>query len=627
MAVERIKPFPELPHSDDVYVLDLFGGVTPNVSEPDNPLIECLLTPVEKRTQSANTYLQRVTKNQIKISLAIGYLPALYLGRTFKSQEFANSEEGPPSETVTIELDTTTLGSEKSQRDLSLLWPISTVKFLDTANKAQFTCGVARQINTDSLRTKRNNGEVLQFAIPDLEIIRFYLTNSSFSCKQIFTGAFQPGELEKRVINEIHESALYNEETKQARFVYRLGYHREDGLSLARILFEPNDYALRAAQSVYKSLTKNRVNSASVIGYPNTFFPFRQIIQLTVKGRRLETKPINDAEKNYIFLVNQIVACTGKFPFSELSFYCDTAPGTDPASDDADVAFASQLYLDRGPTHGSNKNGYSVSDARPSATAEAIITSLEQRIFYDSDNVAQEFKPTRPSTYRSQKRIRRNDDLLMDASTGKGTSGKSTGAKLVIKDENIPKPVLPSLPADLETFKLVLKGIAFSKPEWDLSPVPISDSEPYSFFPEVPCEKRKSWMRVFSFMDSERIQRRALLCTQVKIDDLYFYLFEAQRRPRDNSDGTKEQMPILLIRKPDYGILLGRDFSAMLIKTVELKTWPPENEMTSFIRDQTAHGMGATKTDDLSERIISMINKNLPKKNEVILSINNLDEA
>lgn len=171
MAAKNIKPFPELPY-DSIYVLDLMGGVSTNLAEPDNPLIDCYFTPLIPTLRSENTSFQRDTSKQIRIPLAVGYLPSLYLGQAFEAQKRAPAENWPPAETLTIEINTTTLLSHQNQATLSLRWPISAYRFSAAAKKIQFTAGVAQQIETDVERNKWKNNSDVQIAIPDMEITR-----------------------------------------------------------------------------------------------------------------------------------------------------------------------------------------------------------------------------------------------------------------------------------------------------------------------------------------------------------------------------------------------------------------------------------------------------------------------
>lgn len=627
MVGNGMKPYPELPDSDDLYVLDMFGGVSPNIDEPDNPLLECFLTPLTPREASdGKSRLQRNTSSQICISLAVGYLPSLYLGCTFKRQRRAPLEYWPDTEIATLEIDTSTLFSEKKQGELALKWPLTAHRFTKSGNRALFTTGIAKQIHTNSARSRWKNGESISVAIADIEIIRFYLSNSSFSCKQIFTGAFQNNELAHRVVNDNYEPRYFDTEARYARFIYRNGYVKEDALSLGRILFEPNGYALRAAQSVHNSIVRSRINSASPIGYPHTFFPFRQTIRLEVVGRRL---PTNNEKDSFVFLMQKIIRCSGTFPFKDLSFYCDSAPGLGPGPEDGDAAFATNIYSDTGPAHQGADVGYSLSDMRPSKDSSTIETILDERSFDDLENITFSYQTDHPSTYRSQPRIRREIETLVNASTGAGTSGLSSSAKQTIRDRNVEgmnlaeapevdETVVTPLPTDLQTFEKVIENIKAARSEWSVAQLYIPDGYSSrricSVFPMVKCEVRTDRMRQFSFMDKAQLQRRNLLCFEIIVNEHYLYLFEAERRPRDGSDEPdfKEQMPILLLHRPDYSEVLGKDFMLFLEKTVELKRWPLANELYGFRRQHTLHGLGANTVIDLAERIINLISRSLP---------------
>lgn len=86
MPAHDLKPFTGLPTDDIKYVLDFIGGVKPNLREHDNPLLECYFTPFAPPAENPQDKPFRQHKGQICIPIAVGYLPALVLGRTFQNQ-------------------------------------------------------------------------------------------------------------------------------------------------------------------------------------------------------------------------------------------------------------------------------------------------------------------------------------------------------------------------------------------------------------------------------------------------------------------------------------------------------------------------------------------------------------
>lgn len=86
MPTHELKPFAGLPIDDIKYVLDFIGGVRPNLREHDNPLLECYFTPLAPPKENPAGKSFRQHKGQIPVNIAVGYLPALVLGRTFQNQ-------------------------------------------------------------------------------------------------------------------------------------------------------------------------------------------------------------------------------------------------------------------------------------------------------------------------------------------------------------------------------------------------------------------------------------------------------------------------------------------------------------------------------------------------------------
>ena len=624
-----LKRFRDLPHTEGLLRLDWFGGISPNLNEPDNPFIECLFSPITKTPTPENPEeikWKRDMKNQIRAGISVGYLPSLFLGQYFKSGKRAPLAEWQPMETITFELNTGDASAitETYLPDISIeSWSApASARFEYTANRAGIKKLIGRLHKTDH---KKIAQAFKKFPVPfeliihEIELIRFYLTNSEYSCKQIFTGAFQNDQLFVRVINALHEAPSFDPQTESGRFIYRHGYKQEDALSLGRILFEPNAHALHAAQRVHKQIVADRINhDGDQLGYARADFPFSGSTHLRLSGRRLKTAT------GYIFLACRILGCTGPFPFKHLSYCDEITPGGVPAPDDAPIAFPGLRTIDSGPAHSDGNDettGESASDERPSSASARIAAQLGARDYGALKDVTLKVEKLRDSTHRSKSKFPQYLESLLNASTGAGTLGASSCARQTITERNLrPSTVSP----DLETFIQVLKGLRTLKAAWGVKTICVghgtqdeASGEWFSFFPEVRCEKRKSIVRQFSFMDKEKLIGRRFLCAEIQVEGRYFYLFEAQRRLRDTSSLVKgqslykEDLPILLLRGAEHGQYIGVDFLPFMKLAVTKETWPAQDELKGFVRDYTVHGLGAQSVDEITSRIVDLVMRNL----------------
>lgn len=265
----HLKPFKELNHDNTLLRLDWFGGITPNLKEPDNPLIDCYFTPFVENTSNgqSNNKPTRNIKNQIRAGLSVGYLPSLFLGQYFRSGKRAPLFTWPIYETISFELDTSNpydvIDRYITDLDLEPSSDLVAYKYKNGAEKSGIKQLTGFILHTDKDTTPEARADFpakFTVYIHEMELIRFYLTNSEYSCQKLFTGAFQDHRIFVDVFNAIHEKPWFDHKNRTGRFVYRHGYKKEDALTLGRILFEPDWLALKAAQKVYKQITIDRIN-------------------------------------------------------------------------------------------------------------------------------------------------------------------------------------------------------------------------------------------------------------------------------------------------------------------------------------------------------------------------------
>lgn len=638
----KLKPFSELAHTDQIVRLDWFGGISPNFNEHDNPLIECFFTPIERKTnfdQSVDAYPQfsRNLKEQFRAGISVGFLPSLILGKLYKGGQALPISQWPAREFIELEIDTANRNTVTESFYDEIGFESNFKPVYDNFYTANFS-GVkklkGKLLNSNNKVTqeflKKNKNVNLTVLLNEIELIRFYLTNSEFSCKQIFTGAYQAEEIARRVVNLNYMNRSGKSDGIEGhRLVYRHGYKESDAPMLARILFDESQCSLKAAQRVFKTISASRVNLMDTqLGYCRTDFPFQGTTRLQLSGRRVKTK------SGWEFLANRIIGCTGPFPFEKLSFCDEIEQGGGPAPDDAEVAFENLHYSDRGPAHSKNnsQSGESRSNERPSATAESLNEVLGIRNFTGLLNVPLIREKLRNSTYRSQDKIARYQENLVNASTGKGTTGASSSAKQSITEDNLQPSLLTK---DLETFIAAVRGLQDHQPNWKIQSIGINlefeenvggRKENFSCFPPVLCNVHAKYQQ-FSYLDKQQRQSRRLICMEIEIDGKYFYLFEAQRRKSEKTNrqkkanyenetrlpitAYKEDLPILTLHNAGYERQCKDNFLHILELTVTKKNWPNQSKLSSFVRSEIIHCSINQNVQDLTKKIENHLIGNL----------------
>lgn len=622
MKTNNLKPFQELNHSDKLLRLDWFGGVQSNLYEYDNPLIECIFTPFDQPYPNAgSTTLKHKRSDQFMAGIALGYLPVLCIGQYFRNGKWADLNDWLLPETITFDLDVSDSDSESiiecalSDLQLDPVADFIANRFKNTANCSGIKKlhGTLRSTSNPKIKVIPAKQDVF---IHEMELIRFYLTNSTHSCINIFTGAFSKERISTRVVNEIHEKVSFDPQTGAGRFVYRHGYRRDDAPILGRILFDESARALNAAQRVSRKIIADRINAETDwLGYPRTNFPFLGSTRLTLSGRRVKTAT------GFIFLAYRIHSCSAPFPYKSLSYCDEIAPGGKPAPEDAPFAFDGKRTSDVGPAHDDDLIGESKSDEPPSASSVQIYIEMGKREYLGLSGVPIEKEKRRDCSHRSRNKPVRYLENLLNASTGGGTTGESSTTRQSITEEIvIPSPVTP----DLKTFIAVIQGLRKIREDWKITTIIVgtgseSDGEQTSYFPQVACEKFNGIARQFSFTDDAKKERRRFICAQILISKQYIYLFEAQRRLRfpvsPKAPPTyKEILPILLLRKPGYEEIDVADFLPIIEQTVINKTWPDKSDIGEFVKAYTVHGNGVKTVKQMCTRVAKLVGRNVSEE-------------
>ncbi|MCG9065642.1 hypothetical protein LH425_11460 [Laribacter hongkongensis] len=611
VIIPQLPLFKEISHQDQCYRLEWMGGICTNLGDPSNPLLECFFTPVNPVSG------RRDFSNQIRAGIAIGYLPTLFLGQTFQGNNRRPRFESAPAR-LTLRLDLQQPGAVEETSLLS----IDTAARFDPVHQRFLKPRADHESSTLRAGLKRLQGTVVNthaqtdaptvILVPELELLRFYYVSSEYMAKLIFTGHFGRQSWAESTYNLLHEEPSYDLESGVARFVYRLGFSRDDVPVLARILFEGGDrWAQRGVYRPGKLAIAQRINAAgsSSLFYPRTRFPFMAQTTLELTGSYWNLKT-----NHPVFLVHQILSCSGPFPFKGISYCEEVGKGGKPAGSDAPVAFPGRR---RRHLSGNSTPGQGLSTDPPAGGVEKQLFEATARKFIGLQGVPIVREKRRDCTHQADGGSSGPVEHLPHSSTGNPTQGNTSAKPLTIKG----KTLRPSaVPANLDAFLEALDVLNNTKPEWRMETIPAGLDGFYdearqawfSLFPMVPCEKRTLHLRQFSFMDDEQTEQRRLVCAQLTIGkEQYVYLLDAERRERKQSERGQspymDVLPIALLHTLNYAPIDDDLFDKILIAAVKKTTWPLTGGIEGIVRDDTRHSKGAKDVRDIAARMITLV--------------------
>lgn len=597
--------------SSNIWLLDWFGGLVDNPRDFSNPSIECVLTPCTLTPNRASGVIRHIGR-QVGATVGVAALGAIRIGGQYINGEFSGaSVAGYAEETIIFRIDADKPESiDECSLDQIGIDPLSMLISAPLGESGIKSC--VKSVHGELIHTNNNRSPdrnatpdrpaFAQVLFHELEIIRFYYTNSTRLIRAVFNNQFAGENLVDEVIYTGHEGPHYDWERGHHRFEYRLGFYRADACIIARAVFDPTQTAMEGMRRISQSIIKSKINEEHPLktGYPRTKFPFRGVAELTLTGRRVRLR-----NGNFIFVVHRIESCSGSFPFEDLSFQCEIEPGGPPAPEGSPEAFPERPPVSTGP---GQSNGIMDSEGCPIEGSESVESMADIRRFTGLNPARCVVEKFRPNTHTSSKNPWKKYDLsLIKSSPGTPTHGRSDAVKQSIVDTIEGGEV----PVDLKVFVEILYGLKLRNINWKISTISISASsgrDPqsntiYSCFPAIACAELTRVPRQFSFMDREKTIRRKVICAQLEINGECLYLLEAERRHNDQG-GYMEELPILMLWATDRASIGRHIFDELLILTVEntSKTWPQDLSRFGLELRRIQHGK-ARNIADLVDRV------------------------
>lgn len=627
MALVR-RPIKQLQlDSNFVWLLDYFGGLVVNPRDERQESVECILTPCTPHPQH-QWKLQRRLAGQVIATVGVNAIGTLQLGHQVQNGEFIKSSVSSSLEEIVFLFDSRKL-TENNEIYLNKAGIVPASALINYRLSAEGVNSAVKLIDGELLKTDNQRSpdrdasqykpHPIQVLFHELEIIRFYYTNSAHLNDAIFGGDFSDNLLYRKIVSNLHEGPHRQLDSKTARFEYKSGFNFEDAILLGRILFEDPSAALEGVRRIHLSKLVTRANEVNpnFTGYPRTKFPYLQKVVLKLKGRRIKL-----VDGRFIFLVHRIEECNAKFPFHDLSFQRVVEPGGPPPPEGAPEAYPNKK-TQTGP---GQHQGAIDTEARPTKNSIAAASSPEMRRFTLLDVNRCNTEKARPSTHSSAKsKPPIFNPKLENSSAGTPTWTDTNAVRQEVRDKFIrteeneeDKRNVDKASIDLELFKNILESLKKHYGINSINPISITSgqtdkNEPqsgdgfYSFFPVIACPERKSLDRQFSFLNKSRNQRRKLICASLEINERLFYLLEAERRLNDDN-AYMDDLPILLVWMTNFETVDMATLYTILVNTVKnpSKTWPRHTSFLNLNQRRIDHDK-MRSPDVVANRIIKFI--------------------
>lgn len=209
---------------------------------------------------------------------------------------------------------------------------------------------------------------------PCIETIQFYFCVSDNLSQELFTGGL------------VHESnTIFSPKyvVPEAKLNEGFAHHirlreripDDDHLVVGRIAYSRD--AMRAAMAIYNPIRAGGINKKideNITINPVCFFPFNGESTISVHGREIEANgPQDEYKGKKIFLVFNILDCTGRFPFEKI-FHSRDNDGTEGDSDGQQKSNWSE------PSNNNDKDGKDTDDKEPSANSGSSHNKNSKRL-------------------------------------------------------------------------------------------------------------------------------------------------------------------------------------------------------------------------------------------------------
>jgi hypothetical protein len=532
-AIPRIKEFPD---DGRIWRVDWFGGVERNHMVPTEPKIQLIISPLldgvtDYAASSAVNHEERHS-----ITVGVGQLPLITIGSLWRNRQCLVETAGKDKtfHNLTISPDTVRLVKSDTKVDGH---PLILKRF------HQIGPGLAA--NCLAIKWRDDPYGII---IPVAEIIRFYYANSTDLAKAIFAGDFRHNL--GSIVNPAE--CAFNEREKRCLLKLRKEFADTDAWIIGRILNDQEAFA--GAALVHDSLIKEAVQSKPRL-YPETAFPFVGSTNLRARVKPMRTPD----DSGWRYIVFALEHCTGPFPFDAIT--CDRDNSNLRPEKDEDISDDQKApAFPAKPASGKDiTDGELQSDNEPFNNVQSAVVTLPEDRFGALTNMELE-KPEKEMCHYISAGVVRPLALPTDIlGTGDGTYLDNEVTPTAIKTEYVR---LAPLPASFENFEAMIRYID-ALPGYQARIRPIKAS-----IADIPLTKPR-WTRQWSYLDSERKLRRAVVIADVIHKQQTYSLIEFQWR-------EGEAFKLALISLPS-GVRLSDELMSNVLYVLAQKSGRWEN--------------------------------------------------
>ena len=446
---------------------------------------------------------------------------------------------------------------------------------------------VARSRLTNDPHAASVTMQETEVIVNELEIIRYYYTNSNTLIKAIFAGHFDADLLYSKVLSKETSEACYDGESKRHWLQYRSHFSKNDVPIIARILFDP--LAMAGAQRVHRSLVRTTMRHSLKIGHARTTFPFVGAARLEVVGKW----GVDRGKK--VFLVDRIEQCDSPFPFKHLLALSTTAAPA-PGSAQANEEDQTNSITVTGPAA---QQGAMNSLALAAANSVSATWEPELRRFPNA-RFTIDFEQPPPKLGPGSKRYIVTNGELVETSPGGTTSGHTEAIHQSIEDGLVTGKV----PGGLEAFVAVLKRLPYRVQTLAIGPSWRDPATQIDYCPFPRDRQPSRRINPFPYTDTQCKERRYYVAAEVWTWRGYHYVFDAQ-------DRNGVSLGVLVFWSKGRKPVVIDDLEDFIMATVQHKGWAKAWGTSRGWRCKSLkHSVGNVMTD-LAERIQNELIKNM----------------
>lgn len=497
-AIPRIKEFPD---DGRIWRVDWFGGVERNHMVPTEPKIQLIISPLldgvtDYAASSAVNHEERRT-----ISIGVGQLPLVAIGSLWLNRRCLVEAAGKDKifHSLTISPDTVRLVKSDIKIDGH---PLILKRF------HQIGAGLAA--NCLAIKWRDDPYGII---IPVAEIIRFYYATSTDLAKAIFAGDFRHDL--GSIVNPAE--CAFNEQEKRCLLKLRKDFANADAWIIGRILNSRE--AFTGATLVHDSMIKEAVQNKPRL-YPEAAFPFIGSTNLRARVKPMRTPD----DSNWRYIVFAMEHCTGPFPFNAITCDRDNSnlcpeKGEDLPDDQKKTAFPVKQASDKNITDGELQ-----SDNEPSNNLQSAVVTLPEDRFGALASMDLE-KPEKEMCHYISAGVVQPLALPTDIlGTGDGIFSDNGVTPTTMETDRVRQTPLPASFENFEAMILYLNEL----PGYQAKIRPMRDP-----IAHIPLTK-PSWTRQWSYLDSGRQIRRAVVIADVIHKQRVYSLIEFQWRERES---------------------------------------------------------------------------------------------